>query len=433
MKKFRAISLITMAALLLGGIFASPASAQFIGYSSPQTVNQKVFGAQTTAAVSPASSPFPCTAINGTPCGIPNLGQSIHSVTYTIANPCTTGFFMDMRIEATNDGSTWFAISEDATDQNSGLVQGSSVGGLTAVGSYAGYRLNLVSIACSSGQVPAITAFYSGTSTSNPTNVGAFYQSSPYRKVIIQNLATTAAGATPAVTINAPNGNTAGALYVSCFIAASGATTSCPAAMTVTVTGFIAFGSSIGGGGGGNIAAGTNIYGINPTVLPVTQIFSVPAVSMTFSFGGAGTAGVNWSIYYFSNSTPTSSFVADPCASSGSVKKSVFLNITTGSTTGLVLGVVQQTVFVCEFDFNMVATTAADTVKLVQGAGASCTTPSDISPTYSSGVMTNGSLTSTIGNAGATVYAAVTGQSVCATTAVGTGPTIAVHIVYVQQ
>src|SRR6202023_3115972 len=106
-----------------------------------------------------------------------------------------------------------------------------------------------------SGQTPAITAFYSGTSTSNPSSVNAFYQSSPLRKIILQNLATNTAAATPAVTIGASTGSTAGVLGVICFTAATGAGVSCPANMQVTVSGNISWGSVVGGGGGGNIVS----------------------------------------------------------------------------------------------------------------------------------------------------------------------------------
>jgi hypothetical protein len=418
-------------------LFPASLHAQDVGNVGFRTISQPIFGAQTTAAVSPNTFPGPginCAPTNGNPCPIPNAGQNIHAVTYSISSTCTTGFFMDMRLEATNNGSTWFAISADATDQNSGSVQGSTQAGITATGLYAGYRLNLVSIACLSGQTPAVTASYSGTFSAAPTPTDAFYQASIYRKLILQNQPTTNAATQPAVTIGAPNGNTAGAFYISCFLAANGSTTSCPSGMTVTVTGFIAFGSSIGGGGGGNVVSKTFSYLINPTVSPVTQIFSVPAVSMTFSFAGAGTAGVSWSIYYLSNSTPSSNFVADPCASSGTIKQHTKANITTATTTTLVVGVPQQTIYVCGFLLNMVATASTtDTLLFEQGTSGTCATPAAISATYSSGSLAAGATNLTFGNAGATLLAASTGSDVCALTTVGTTPAIALDFTYVQQ
>lgn len=363
-----------LAGAVLFAALASPSLAQHLGDVSLSQANQKLFAGQTTAAATPVWN-INCVPTNGSPCGIPNQGQSIHAITYTISSPCNTGFFMDLRMEATNDGSTWFGISEDATDQNSGSVQGSTVGGLTAIGSYAGFRLNLVALSCASGQTPAVTAFYSGTSASNPTSVGAFYQASPIRKVVLSNQATTNAVTQPAITINAPNGNTAGGIYVSCYIAANGATTSCPAGMTITLTSFIAFGSAIGGGGGGNIVSSTNTFSVANTVAPVIQVINAPAISMTFSFGGAGTAGVNWTIFYIATSTPTSPFASDPCLSSGSAKLSAPISFSTATTTQIVGLVSGQKIYPC----GVMLTANADssgifTFQWEYGTGASCGT-----------------------------------------------------------
>lgn len=434
MKFFSRSSLLVSFLFSLLGL-VSPQSAQAqVTYVSPQTVYQKVFAAQTSAAPSPNSnSTTACVPTNGFPCGIPNLGQSIHSVVYTITSPCTAGFFMDLRIEASNDGANWFSISEDATDQNSGSVQGSTSGGLTATGSYNNFRLNLVSLACSSGQAPAITANYSGTSTSNPTSTGVFYQSSPYRKLIVQNQPTTST-LTP-VTISAPNGNSAGALFVSCFIAASGASTSCPSGSTITITSYIAFGSAVGGGGGGNIPSGFASIGVPATVGPVLQIYTAPAVSMNFSFAGTGTAGVSWSVYYLSNSTPTSSFNGDPCAGSGSIKRIVSVNATaTGQTGAGVTPIPGEAVYVCEIVLNMIGTTTADTIFFEQGVGNTCTTPSNTTATFSSGILTSGATEIRLGDGSATQYVASVGLGLCSVVStIATGGNIAIHFTFVQQ
>jgi hypothetical protein len=426
---------LSLCSLLLLLACATPrVHAQFIGFSSPQTVNQKIFTAQTTATTTPAASPFPCTPVNGTPCGIPNLGQSIHTITYTIGTTCTTGFSMTLRLEATNDGSTWFAISEDATDQNSGMVQGATTAGLTATGSYAGYRLNLAQIGCASGQAPAVSAFYSGTSTSNPTAVGPFYQSTPYRKVIVQNSPTTSAAGLSPVTINTSSGNTAGALYITCFTLASGASASCPV-MTITASSFIVFGSTSGGGGGGNINSLTNVLTVPAITAPILQVASVPSLSLTFSFAGAGTAGVSWSVYYVANSTPTSPFVSDPCASSGSAKSSVSISIASATTTQLIALFGQRSIYVCG-GYLAVGTsaTSAATAQFEYGTGASCGTGT----TILTGTM--GTQTATAGidaqpiplSAGVTNFTAPPGNALCLVTA-GTTVSVQGYLSYVAQ
>lgn len=432
MKIFSRSSTLISALFTLLGLLSPQSAHGQVTYVSPQTVYQQVFFGQTAAAPSPNSNTQTrCIPTTGNPCGIPNLGQSIHAVVYSISSPCTTGFAMDLRIEASNDGTNWFSISEDATDQNSGSIQGSTVGGLTASGSYNNFRLNLVRLACASGQTPALSANYSGTSTSNPTATGVFYQSSPYRKVILQNVATTA---TPSpVTINAPNGNTAGALYLSCFIAASGASTNCPSTLIISVNGLIAWGSAVGGGGGGNVSSGSANYSPAATVAPIIQLINVPAMSINFQFSGTGTAGVNWSVYYMSNFTSLPNFVGDPCQSPGAIKQSARANIVVASTSRVIQGTPGLVTFVCSMTVNMVGTTAADTLQLVGGTGTNCSTVNQtITPIFSSGILANGATNLTISGA-ATQFSTQPGNDICAVTTVGSSPNIALLFTFVQQ
>jgi uncharacterized protein (UPF0333 family) len=367
--------LTTLAVLLAGGIFASPVSAQFNGYTSPQTVYQKVFAAQTTAAVSPSVNPqapsASCTPTNGTPCNIPNLGQSIHSVTYTITNPCTTGLSLDIRIEATNDGANWFSISEDATDQNSASIQGSSTGGITAIGSYSGFRVNLVSLSCPSGQTPAITAFYSGTSTSAPSTTGVFYQASPYRKILLQNFPTTSA-AQP-VTISSPTGNSGGTIYISCSTAATGAFTNCPGA-SVSPAAYVAF-TSTSGGTSSNISTYSNTFSI-PSATATNFTIALPsfsAVSLTFSFTNTGSAGVNWTVFFLFNPNANTSAVSDPCLNSGTVKSSVPIN--NSAFARFVTGATFKNIYVCGYSFSLVGATNPSAT-FENGTGSVCGTGS---------------------------------------------------------
>lgn len=415
--------LTTLALLLL--LLAFPARAQFNGYTSPQTVVQKIFSGQTTAAVSPNTSPtapsIQCTPVNGTPCPIQNVGQTLHSVTYVISPTCTTGFSLDLRIEATNDGVNWFSISEDATDQTgAGAIQGASIAGLTATGTYAGYRLNLVQISCPSGQTPAVTAFYSGTSTTNPSANGVFYQSSMFRKLLLQNVPTTSSPA--AVTINSPTGNSAGALFISCYFAATGATTSCPA-NTITFTSFVQF----GGSGGGNIVNFTNTFTLPTTILPVLQMASVPSISLNFSFGGAGTAGVNWTVYYLANSQATSRYVADPCQNPGSVKGFAQVQIVSATTTQLIPTVAGQTIYVCGGFVEIASSgTTAATITFEYGTGATCGTGT----VAFTGPMGTGTATAGIGplaiplSSGVTNFAIPPTDNFCAVT---TGTTVSAN------
>lgn len=438
MKRLIYRNILTFLFSVAGLLFPASLHAQFLGYTSPQTVSQKIFSGQTTAAVSPSSSPIGCVPVNGTPCAIANLGQSIHTVVYSISSPCTTGFFMDLRIEASNDGVNWFAISEDATDQNSGSIQGSTFGGLTATGSYAAFRLNLVSIFCASGQSPAVTAFYSGTSTSNPTATGVFYQASPYRKLLVNNLATTATQ--PVVTIGAPTGNSSGTLVLSCYIAASGATTSCPAA-TITVISYLAFGAAVGGGGGGAIVSGSQAVSVPVTTSPILQVTTAgPAESVNFQFSTPGTAGVNWSIFYLFNSVPVSNVAADPCSSAGASKISKPISITGAGTTGIISGNLGQAIYVCGGSFTIASSaTSADSIQFEFGANSLCATGTTIlTGTFGTGITVANLMETIVLPAGATNFTApasavgTSGNNLCAVTT-GTTVNIQGYLSYVQQ
>lgn len=415
--------------LLLGGIFAPPSRAQDIGNVGFRTVNQKIFFGQTTAITSPNSSTFPCTPTNGNPCVIPNLGQNVHVVTYQILTPCNTGFFMDLRLEATQDGITWFPISNDATDQNSGNIQGATSLGLTATGLYSGYRLNLVSISCDSGQSTGITATYNGTFSSTPTATDVFYQASPYRKLLVQNFPTTGSFTTSTVAANM--GSTAGEIFVQCSTVASGASQACPAT-TVTVTSYVAFGSSVGGGGGGNPITSTLTYTVPSTNGAVVQLQSFPASSITFLFSSVGSAGVNLSAYYLPNPAPPSASVADPCASPGAVKQSAFANITTSTTTSIIAPLNQTLIFVCQIVAQL-NSTSSSTILFEIGSGASCGTGTTVkTATYQNSTIASEMVT--LGGGSASVFATpFSAYGVCAVTTAGTGPGIGVTISYVQQ
>lgn len=197
-----------VAAVLLLFLLAVPVRAQFIGYTSPQTVNQQIFNAVNTTQVSPLSnaSPSACNAIpiGVAACAIPNLGQSIHYVTVRVS--ATANF--RLTLEGSNDGSAWFAMAESSSD--SGL-NGASPGfsGFFASGSFNAYRLNL-QVGTISG---TMQVWYSGTSVSTGAPGGDFNASAAYRRILAlaPNSALTLTAITK--TIYPPAGNTAGTVY----------------------------------------------------------------------------------------------------------------------------------------------------------------------------------------------------------------------------
>jgi hypothetical protein len=123
----------------------------------------------------------------------------------------------------------------------------------------------------------------------------------------------------------------------------------------------------------------------------------------------------------------------DPCLNPSVLKSSAFANISTATTTALVTVSGTKAVYVCGFVLNMVATVAADTLYFNYGTGAACAgSPTALTSTFSSGILTNGAVSLSSGAAG-TIFTAPASNGLCAVTTVGTGPAISVTVSYVQQ
>jgi hypothetical protein len=201
MKLFRNYALTMLATLLLGGLFSAPASGQFVGYTSPQTVNQQIFAGVNTSQTSPVAT-FPCTPTPS--CGIPNIGQSIHYV--TVRASAARNF--RLTLQGSNDGVSWFDMSESSSD--AGLNGGTpGFAGFAASGSFNAYRLNL-QVGNGSG---TLSVWYAGTSVSNGTTSGNFNQSTQNRRVLALAPNTSLTLTAGQVTQYPPAGNTSGTVY----------------------------------------------------------------------------------------------------------------------------------------------------------------------------------------------------------------------------
>lgn len=255
--------LLTLASFLL----PLPLAGQFIGYALPQTVTQTVFLNQTTVALSPANSAQPCTPTNGNPCAIPNLGQSVHNLTYsTLGSGAITQ--LNLRLEASFDASLWFPISDEVTSYTS-----NGTGSVVAFGYYPFVRVHIQTLA---GTTPKLTVYYSGTVT----------PSTPYGN---QQSALTWKGLMNALPANANQ-----TVSVSVFGVAGGylnvfyGTATCPTStLSVNVT--------------------STLVGGYPVVLPVTTLAasanmqsfylpSQPATQITFAYTTGGACGANATI-----------------------------------------------------------------------------------------------------------------------------------------
>lgn len=409
--------LLSTALSLLALCFPATLCAQFLGYTSPQTVSSTPLN-----AVSAPAAAF-----------VPNLGQSIHSVVYKVTNPCVGAFGLDIRIEASNDGVSFFSISEDAVDQPNTSLQGSQLtGGITAQGYYPVVRVNLVKFSCGSG-TPTLTAVYSGTSTSNPTSEGVFGEALPYRKALVVNADTTLAP--PSVTVTVPTGNSAGTVYIQCSTATTGAPVACPTTPGGTINAVASIADS------GGVSSATLI---SQTIQATSslQTIRIPAfltnrVSFGFSATGGG-GGVNWSIYYQIDPNPGSTGTgvnapqvqtngADPCQSSAVFKLSAVVTAPATSTTQIVPLSGLKAIYVC--GYQLTQTTAVGTLQWEYGTGASCGTGT---ATLTGAMPTAAGIPLTYGGASETVITAPGGNALCLVTA-GAAANAAGVVTYVQQ
>lgn len=234
----RRLALQTAALLAL----ALPAAAQFLGYTSPQTIRTVALNAVTAATIS-------------TP--VPIIGQSAHYVAYTIGGTGSVSQVV-LRLIASQDGTNYFAIGEDATATTLS-------GSLFASGYYPFIEVQLVTFTVVSG-IPTLTATYTGTSVSPAApwgdNAGAVYS----KKLVVGR----AANGSFANTLHMPFSLTAGGLLYITFSAATCAGSSFTISTSAESLGTV------------TIVPATTL-----TATTNTQVFFVPsfgAFSLTFNY-----------------------------------------------------------------------------------------------------------------------------------------------------
>lgn len=210
--KTRTLSVpISLISALLFLFLAIPARAQFVGYTSPQNSNQQLFAGQTTAARTPIpGASLKCTPTNGNPCGIRNLGQTFHYLTYVTSS---AGCVFDLAMQASYDGTNFFNISSDASANNVLIGNGNASGGVSASGWFPVLAANITNISnCPSG----ISAFYSGSSSALNGTFGVFTQSSGLRQNVLQNNSLN--GVLAITTLPTPANSSGGRIYLICTV-----------------------------------------------------------------------------------------------------------------------------------------------------------------------------------------------------------------------
>jgi hypothetical protein len=237
---------------IAAAMLAVPASAQFIGYTSPQGV---------------IATPFTGVTTPQTSLPIINEGQTVHFLTYTNAAAGTFG--IQLRLEGSYDNATYIPISDDGTDSGGGEI--------LAVGYYPYVRANLV--ACSGCSGGGLTVRYSGISSSPSNPFGTYNPSQQIRKVMFVR-ASDGTSASSAI-VAAPYGSTAGALIVN------------------HPTGGFPGGSLFGIGAAlGDVAPATILSLLPPVPFSITPMPATAATSVQLFYTSGGAQVGTFSAYY---------------------------------------------------------------------------------------------------------------------------------------
>lgn len=370
---------------LIGACFPASLHAQFLGYTSPQTV-------QVTLANAVA-----CTGSNqvyktGSVPGFFNLGQTQH--TASIAYAGTVIGPNQMVIEGIDNQGNIFPISDVGMSASTNTV-------LTASGYFPQIQ---VLVLCPVGAT--FTLNYSGASSTPFQNTGA-YQSAQIDKVITTGSSTASAGG---ATFQTPFGSTQGLLLFS-YGGAGGS-------ISISVA---CSGVSLGGG----------IPDTTFTFTPVTgtagQVFQIPAlqcpiVTVQTTTGGSTTYSLE---YWFS--PPGTPATVDPCASPATTKLSTPIAIASATSTIIAVPTQNnQQIYVCGFSLTEAGTTP--TFKFEQATGALCvTSPTALSGTYAPVVGQP-----IVQSGPGTIFSAAANFNVCIVTG-GTGPSLQGVVTFASQ
>lgn len=388
----RIASLIIPALLLLTLNFglSTSVSAQFTGFSVPQTIQTTPFNAVT------------CTGVAQTAV-VPNLGQTEHFITLLPLTPSTT-VSIKATVQGSHDGVNFNDISDVAT-----MVPGGSL--VMGQGYFPVVR---ISVTCGSA-AGSFTVLYSGQATAPAMQIGAL-QSGQIDKVL--NLQGPANANFTSFPFRTPFGSTGGAIYFT-YTTPGG-----PSGSTLSVAC-----DSLANNGP------ITVFSVPLTVTAATaQLIPVPAIPcdfVTFKYtsGGASTGGMQ--IGYVFTQTPANG--VDPCQGATVLKSSAAIAVGSATTTQLVAPLAGHSVFVCGYNFTLSGTTSP-TAQFISGTGATCGggTITQTGAFLGNNTTTNSSASIDSGGGGYQVFKGGTSQGVCLVTA-GTAPSAQGVLTYIQQ
>jgi len=269
-KLLRKIALIACGAFLFGCFPAQPAKAQFLGFTSPQSVQATLASNTACTGVAQIFTPQ-------------NLGQTQHF----IAIQAGTATFIRAEIDGIDTAGNVYRISDQLRASSSNGANNSSVVG------YGYYPKIQISVVCSGGN---FTLTYAGASASFGPIVGSY----SLGRVDKEEASGAAANANLVDTIQTPYGNSQGELAFS-YVATG------PAGSTITV-------ACQGTTQIGSVAA----FVLNiPATGNITYVFPVPATTcpvavVTYSSGGASATTFNMEYTFTQPGTPMGTQVINP-------------------------------------------------------------------------------------------------------------------------
>lgn len=304
--RLRQIALIASCSLFFCAI---PAKAQFIGYTSPQTVQQTL---ATNLACTGSTQTFV----------VANLGQSQHFATIVLGSGTTDLLAQIVGLDA---ATNTYIISDTL------LGAGNGFRGVMYGSGY--YPIININVTCNGG---SFTLQYSGTSGSSATVSGDYLRAQQSK--VVSNLGSAASSLTR--TVLTPYGDAAGIMTFD-FTGAAG-----PANSTLTINCTVA-----------GLNTNNQTYAL-VTTQAVQQMFRVPpakcpTISVTYTSGGASAATIQWA-YAFDS----------PGLSNGLSSPYSHITVTTATTVKATSGVVSTLT---------IGTPAAGTITLTDLPSASCT------------------------------------------------------------
>jgi len=366
--------------MLLTGCVAQRSAAQFIGYTSPQTVQQTL---ATNVTCGGLSTPQAYT--------VQNLGQTQH---FAMAQPGGTTAF-EMELQGVDTAGFTYRISDQVRNTSSyNSVFGS------------GYFPKVIIVVRCQPVSATYTLSYSGASSTPFNTVGA-YGAAQIDKLIAGSAAANASFFDQV--LQTPFGNSQGVVQFQ-----FGTSASTGSSFTLQCNGFGAGGSSY------------QLFTFNPAAVTTLQTFFVPTSNcpfVTFAYTSGAGGGTFSAEYIFSQ--PAFPGLADPCQSPGIPKSSAVITAPATATTQIVALSGNTSIYVCGYQGSQ---SAAGAYQWEFGTGASCGTGT----TALTGVETTLSGTPVLdGDAGITIFKAPPGTAACIVTSVA--GTFNGKLTYVQQ